>query len=160
MQTFITDSSITPTMRALDTQRLGKQRVEAMQIHQILISRDYSKGWGSHPAVKMWAGFDRWLAVYGMRACQEFRNRGYTDNLLDYFQSYHSDDQYKDVPPWWHDDRIHMSHKRNLVCKDYNFYSPIFNVRPSMTYFWPTQSREYFFDGSRCVRWSDHVARL
>ena len=52
MQTFITSENISETAKILDTQRLGKQRVEAVQIANILLDQTDSKGWRNHPAVK------------------------------------------------------------------------------------------------------------
>lgn len=54
MQTFLPYSSFKDSARVLDRQRLGKQRVENMQIITALLDPDY--GWQNHPAVNMWRG--------------------------------------------------------------------------------------------------------
>ncbi len=54
MQTFLPDPDFTVSAQLLDTRRLGKQRVEALQVLRALTRESY--GWKSHPAVLMWGG--------------------------------------------------------------------------------------------------------
>ena len=56
MQTFLPYRSMSESVRCLDYRRLGKQRVEAFQILNALAGK--SKGWTSHPATKMWRGYE------------------------------------------------------------------------------------------------------
>ena len=56
MQTFLPHPNIRKSLKSLDSRRLGKQRVEAHQILNILLNRTKTKGWRNHPAVKMWKG--------------------------------------------------------------------------------------------------------
>ena len=51
----------------LDQKRLGKQRVECIQVLRGLIRPDY--GWRHHPAVKMWAGYEEALVRYALDMC-------------------------------------------------------------------------------------------
>ena len=62
MQTFLPYASFTDSLKALDNKRLGKQRVEAMQVLKALHIPDY--GWRHHPCVKMWNGYDKALCDY------------------------------------------------------------------------------------------------
>jgi len=62
MQTFLPYSSFIESVRCLDRQRLGKQRVEALQILNALNGK--SKGWTNHPATKMWCGYEEALCLY------------------------------------------------------------------------------------------------
>lgn len=55
MQTFLPYSDFRRTARVLDVRRLGKQRVETLQILRALTFDDY--GWRNHPAVTMWVGY-------------------------------------------------------------------------------------------------------
>jgi hypothetical protein len=50
MQTFLPYESYARSAAVLDRQRLGKQRVEAMQILRVLAGE--TAGWGNHPAVR------------------------------------------------------------------------------------------------------------
>jgi hypothetical protein len=54
MQTFLPSLDFTACARVLDSRRLGKQRVETLQIVRALLVPEY--GWRHHPAVLMWKG--------------------------------------------------------------------------------------------------------
>ncbi|HEY9473227.1 MAG TPA: MSMEG_6728 family protein, partial [Mycobacteriales bacterium] len=64
MQTFLPYPGFTDCAGVLDQRRLGKQRVEALQVLRGLTVPDY--GWRHHPAVKMWAGYEEALVRYGL----------------------------------------------------------------------------------------------
>ena len=51
MQTFLPYPDFTASAAALDPRRLGKQRVEALQVLRGLTVAGY--GWRHHPAVRM-----------------------------------------------------------------------------------------------------------
>ena len=53
MQTFLPYPDFLDSAQCLDYRRLGKQRVEAMQIHNIVSGKRSTGGWINHPAVKM-----------------------------------------------------------------------------------------------------------
>ena len=55
MQTFLPYKDFSRSAKVLDRQRLGKQRVEGLQILQCLLGIG-SLRWKNHPAVKMWKG--------------------------------------------------------------------------------------------------------
>ena len=71
MQTFLPEVTFTASAKALDNKRLGKQRVEVLQLLRALSGE--SKGWVNHPACKMWHGFEMALAVYGLAICDEWK---------------------------------------------------------------------------------------
>lgn len=48
MQTFLPYPSFAESARVLDRQRLGKQRVEVLQLLRALTGQ--TKGWANHPA--------------------------------------------------------------------------------------------------------------
>ena len=62
MQTFLPYPDFNLSARVLDDKRLGKQRVESMQIYKSCVLDDY--GWKQHPAVKMWKGYETALLMY------------------------------------------------------------------------------------------------
>lgn len=74
-------TSFEQSAKWLDTRRLGKQRVECLQILKALTDPSY--GWQNHPAVKMWRGYEYTLIYYGWTTCMEWTKRGYKDNCLD-----------------------------------------------------------------------------
>ena len=61
MQTFLPYPSFEETASILDYRRLGKQRIEAFQIHNIITQPHYVGSWAHHPAVKMWRGYENAL---------------------------------------------------------------------------------------------------
>ena len=65
MQTFLPYTSFEDVARTLDRKRLGKQRVEGMQILNVLAKPpNYTGAWVHHPAVKMWRGYEDALKQY------------------------------------------------------------------------------------------------
>jgi len=64
MQTFLPYADFKISARTLDYKRLGKQRVEAWQIYQIVSENRSEGGCINHPAVKMWRRYPNALAMY------------------------------------------------------------------------------------------------
>jgi len=121
----------------LDNKRLGKQRVEAYQILRTLLG--HSKGWINHPAVKMWKGYERSLADYGLTVCDEWKQRGFKDTLRGKFNHYLDQDEYPE-PEWLGDKQLHASHRSNLLRKDPKHYGQFGWKEPDdLPYFWPTK---------------------
>ena len=145
MQTFLPESSFTDSASVLDDKRLGKQRVEAMQIYLSLTNPHY--GWKHHPAVKMWRGHEGSRLWYGQIVCVEWRFRGYEDNLYRWFYEriHNSPFACRDtLPPWVGDKRFHLAHRSNLMRKDPIHYSQYYaGVPDNLPYFWPTKEADY-----------------
>ena len=78
MQTFLPVADFEDGARLLDSPRLGKQRVETLQILRALELPDY--GWASHPAVLMWRGRTPALVAYGLAMVRIWRERGFADS--------------------------------------------------------------------------------
>ena len=131
MQTFLPFNSIEQTVKCLDWKRLGKQRVEALQILNCLSNK--SIGWKNHPAVKMWKGKEAFLGFY-MNAClSEWMIRGYKNNMI-LFEEASSENP----PIWFGDDRVHSSHRSNLLRKDSVYYAKFGWSEPAdLPYAWP-----------------------
>lgn len=132
MQTFLPFPSTTKSAACLDRARLGKQRVEARQILAVL--RSGSHGWQSHPAVRMWAGYEEALGHYSNAVINEWCFRGYRNTmpLLDL-------PDFVPFPPWWGSEDFHSSHRAALLFKAPEWYSQ-FNwaEEPKVEYIWPT----------------------
>ena len=75
MQTFLPYADFKASAKCLDYRRLGKQRVEAMQIHKIVSGERTTGGWINHPAVVMWRGFSSLLAYYHNEMVAEWVSR-------------------------------------------------------------------------------------
>ena len=56
MQTFLPYDDFVLSLDCLDYRRLGKQRVEAMQLLNAM--KREKGGWINHPATKMWRGYE------------------------------------------------------------------------------------------------------
>lgn len=135
MQIFLPYPDIDQTAKVLDTQRLMKQRVESYQILNTLQGK--SKGWRSHPAVKMVKPYQAWLCLYSIKICQEARARGYVDNLLPHFEKELLSYPYI-IQPHWLGSYLHKTHQSNLIRKKPEFYSIKFpNIPDNLPYFWP-----------------------
>lgn len=144
MQTFLPYADFAKSASVLDRMRLGKQRVENLQVVHALIDPSY--GWQNHPAVKMWRGHIPALVAYQHAIVNEWVNvRGYKDTCMDKTLALLPDPILRDVladnivlPHWVGDDAFHISHQSNLVRKSPEHYSSIFpGVPGDIEYVWP-----------------------
>lgn len=137
MQTFLPYADFDRTARCLDYRRLGKQRVEARQILDVLEGR--SNGWAKHPAVAMWRGCESGLKIYFNCISKEWMRRGYKHNM-GFF-----DIDMAVMPSWLGNEDFHKSHQSNLIRKFPEHYIPIFgNVPSDLEYIWPTNNLTKF----------------
>jgi len=104
MQTFLPYPDFKESASCLDNKRLGKQRVECLQILQTLqigpyqqwdfdtnkwipaIEKEFNNRkftharktpWYNHPAVQMWKGYECTLTEYTLKICNEWKARGF-----------------------------------------------------------------------------------
>lgn len=139
MQTFVPINDITQCGKYLDMRRLGKQRVETLQIMNSISGRSSGRGWSNHPATAMWAKHINGIAAYGVAICDEWISRGYKDTCREKIIDIATPD-FADLPEWWGDERVHSSHRANLLRKLPEFYSQFGWIEdPEMPYFWPTK---------------------
>lgn len=149
MQTFLPYADFAASAAALDARRLGKQRVEAMQIIRALTRPVY--GWKHHPAVRMWRGHEEALGAYAVAVCREWCGRGHADTceatILDDLRTAgipvpprSQDELDRDgaLPPWLGDEPFHRSHRSALLRKDPDWYGARFDDVPlDLEYVWP-----------------------
>lgn len=148
MQTFLPYASFRRTARVLDSRRLGKQRVEALQILRALEIEDY--GWKSHPVVRMWRGYTEALVTYGATMVAEWSARGFGDTCLCQMvefapraRSQRALAEAGALPSWLGDRALHRSHRSVLVQKDPGYYRPRFpGVPEDLPYVWPEPEHE------------------
>lgn len=152
MQTFLPDPDFATAARLLDARRLGKQRVETLQVLRALTRETY--GWKSHPVVLMWAGYEEALVAYGLAVCREWTARGFADTVAATITSEVQETiglatvrtqrqlaQARALPPWLTDEQFHRSHRSSLVRKDPAHYRPLFpDVPDDLPYVWPVRS--------------------
>lgn len=161
---FIIVPDIYQTAKLLDNKRLGKQRVEAKQIIDILEDYDRTgqfnkKAWSNHPAVKSWIGFTNQLKVYFNIIVREWINRGFNNTM----QLYQIDENLFNIIPcnfdgkkatydttkfnkysfpyWVSFPPFYMSHQAALCRKDPKHYKVL--IKPELYpfidngYLWP-----------------------
>jgi hypothetical protein len=151
MQTFTPYSDFEATARALDTKRLGKQRVEVIQIVRALTVPGYA--WSSHPAVLMWKGYEEALGRYGLTMCEVWTERGFGDTcavtIIQDLRTFGIDSirhvgelaAAGALPSWLLDPELLRSHQSALVRKDPEHYRQQFpDVPDDLDYVWPVRS--------------------
>lgn len=125
MQTFLPYRCFKASAKALDSKRLGKQRVEAKTL--------INGGWPNHPASKMWKGYLGALKQYHDAMVEEWIRRGYNNTMQLY--------NIRGVvmkPHWLGDEAFHASHRSNLLRKDFEYYSQHGWTEPTdLPYIWP-----------------------
>jgi hypothetical protein len=169
MQTFLPFPHFTMSAMVLDRQRLGKQRVEALQILKALKAgafqclscgqpvthfNSYKTGyhcyhceaplkqtpWYNHPAVKMWKGYEAGLMLYLKEMCQEWTRLGYKDTCWEKAQEFGFHSEPTFLPNWFGSPQFHLSHQSNLLRKDPEHYGQFFfGVPDDLPYVWPTK---------------------
>lgn len=141
MQTFLPYPSFAESAAALDTARLGKQRVETLQLLRANTVPGY--GWRNHPAAKMWRGHLPALTAYGLAMTDAWIAAGRPDTVRPQLLRFAPDvdgmpESELEMPPWLGDEAFHLSHRSNLVRKDAAFYRPRFgDVPDDLPYVWP-----------------------
>ena len=149
MQTFLPYTGFTASAAALDMRRLGKQRVETVQVLRGLTLPTY--GWRHHPAVKMWHGYEEALVRYGLDISEVWCAAGradttaatlLTDSGLSSVRTQPALASAGELPPWLGDAELHRSHRSALVRKDPEHYGPLFpGVPDDLPYVWPASDR-------------------
>jgi hypothetical protein len=149
MQTFLPVADFADSARLLDSPRLGKQRVETLQILRAIELPDY--GWANHPAVLMWRGRTPALVAYGLAMAAVWQERGFADTTARQIGEFapdvvgRSQDELAGaglLPSWLGDEALHRSHRSNLIAKDPAFYRTRFAERfgaepDDLPYVWP-----------------------
>jgi len=153
MQTFLPCRGFAESAHVLDTKRLGKQRVETIQVLRALTVPGY--GWRHHPAAAMWAGYEEALVRYGLDVCDVWCGQGRSDTCATTLvadltagtglSTIRTPDELAaagELPPWLGDTAFHLSHQSALVRKDPVHYRPLFPDAPDdLPYVWPASDR-------------------
>ena len=143
MQTFLPYKGFELSAQTLDYKRLGKQRVEAFQVLNVLLGRTETKakGWVNHPITRMWKGYENALKLYTNVMIDEWVFRGYNNTMVK------EDIVGKIVYPQWVGyELFHSSHRANLLRKDNEFYSKyVWNENPSSPYAWYDTDKKQWY---------------
>jgi pyrimidine dimer DNA glycosylase len=149
MQTFLPVADFADSARLLDNSRLGKQRVETLQILRAIELPDY--GWANHPAVLMWRGRTPALVAYGLAMARIWQERGFADSTASQIGEFAPEvvgrpqEELAEaglLPSWLGNEELHRSHRSNLLAKDPAFYRERFADRfgaepDDLPYVWP-----------------------
>lgn len=130
--------------KLFDKRRLGKQRVEAMQIYYCLnltsenLNQTHSgvqldsnsniqnsiqnyepivekkRGWINHPAVKMWKGYEEALKMYINLCIEEWIERGCKNNM----KIYKVNEKVVKIPYWLYNNNLSQSHQIAMLRKE------------------------------------------
>jgi hypothetical protein len=150
VQTFLPYAGFRASAAALDQRRLGKQRVETIQVLRALTRTQY--GWKHHPAVKMWRGYEEALTRYGLDMCEVWSATGRADTCAATLvadleagtgiTAVRTQDELAEagaLPPWLGDPDLHRSHRSALLRKDAAYYRDVFtDVPDDLPYVWPS----------------------
>jgi hypothetical protein len=145
MQTFLPYPSFAESAAVLDTARLGKQRVETLQILRASLLPTY--GWQNHPVTLMWRGYLPALTAYGLATVGAWTDRGHTDSTRHLLAEFAPEvdgmpqeelERRGMLPAWVGDEAVHRSHRSNLIRKAPEHYGPLFPATPpDLEYVWP-----------------------
>ena len=145
MQTFLLFKSFRKSAQVLDDRRLGKQRVEALQIikaitgQKRLDGKPY-KGWLNHPCSVMWRPYVNALKHYHNIIIAEWIKRG-KNNSMPMFNDF------SDIvkPHWLGKQEFHASHRANLLRKDKEYYSQFaWTENPKRPYVWHDEDGKWY----------------
>lgn len=126
MQTFLPYPDFAASARCLDNRRLGKQRLECVQL------ANPTSGWRHHPAAAMWRGYELALAAYRDAVVTEWLARGFRNSVPLTHAAPTA------LPPWLGNPAFHASHRSNLLRKDPAWYGRYgWTEGPDLPYVWP-----------------------
>jgi hypothetical protein len=135
MQTFLPFRDFKQCAKVLDNKRLGKQRVECLQLLNKLLGKNTGKAWEHHPALLQWVEYEKYLALYMYRMIEEWKSRGF-QNTMEVPCEVDLSLSENDIP--WITEELMMSHKSRLLQKDLKFYSQYdWDVPMNLEYVWP-----------------------
>ena len=145
MQTFLPYPNFEKSAKVLDYQRLGKQRVEAMQIINAIIGKPRKDGkpytgWINHPCTVMWREHVDTLKHYCNVMIKEWIKRGYNNTMEIYTVP-----KKIIMPEWLNYSEYHSSHRANLMRKDSQYYGNYgWTDNPEDPYVWRDADNQWY----------------
>ena len=143
MNTFLPYQDFAKSAACLDRDRLGKQRVEVLQLlNALALPKGAKGGWINHPCVRMWKGYQPALISYGMAICNEWKSRSYQDTVLPKIEAFKEIkfrvEAPEELPPWIGREDFHSAHRSNLLRKDEMWYRAFGWIESTeLPYIWP-----------------------
>jgi hypothetical protein len=151
VQTFLPYTNFRKSAQSLDMKRLGKQRVECLQLLNSIKADKEGKeyrGWKNHPARDMWYmpgkhDYSNALVDYGIAVCEAWKERGYKDTCLEKISAHYESKSPDKLPNWLGREDIHESHRSMLIKKKPDYYKEKFeNTKEGLEYIWPTRDEQ------------------
>lgn len=139
MQTFLPLPDYYESMKSLDKSRLGNQ---VWREGMTLIRG----GWPNHPANKMWKGHEYHLGLYLLAGIKVLSERGKFYHTIEQKILNEMSKFTNTGPPLWvGDDRLHSSHRKALLYKNFEWYKQfgwkelpdVPNENGRLNYYWP-----------------------
>lgn len=135
MQTFLPYPDFRKSLECLDNKRLGKQRVEAMQLINAL--ERGGGAWFNHPACQMWKNDIDALRLYCDYSISVWEERGFKNTMKKYSRVCET------YPSWFGNPEFHASHRSNLLRKDPIHYGQFGWTEPhDLPYIWPIKQQQ------------------
>jgi len=150
MQTFLPFASFADSVGVLDRQRLGKQRIETMQIMRTLTGYYDGRWLDNIPLSRAWRGHEDELMRYQEETIDEWTRRGYQDTCLDKTRSTY--DRWRSEghepigvePLWIGDEKMHEGYRALLIRKAPHLYRELFaDTDANAPFFWPGTSEPW-----------------
>jgi hypothetical protein len=137
VNTFLPYPNFLKIAKVLDNKRLGKQRVEAKQILDIVTGEAKYTAWRNHPVVKQWMLYPDALKDYINVMIAEWIRRGFKNTM----KTYKITKKYK--MPWFVKSKVvNLSHQASLLRKEPTHYKKHFTDVPAQymkySYVWPS----------------------
>jgi hypothetical protein len=123
MNTFITNDDPKRCAKDLDSKRLGKQRVEGMQLLNTMNENNTKIGWKNHPIAVMWKDYQPQLRYYVNCMIEEWISRGFKNTMTLY------EDTSSNMPWWFSWTQLQKSHQSSLLRKDFEHYQNVFDLK-------------------------------
>lgn len=143
MQTWLPFESFHASARALRTQELGRQRVDAKQLLIALLFPERKSMWRHHPAARMWRGYETQLNLYYMAVVAEWRRRRHKHTMELGSELHRRVGKLYANHPWWlgqpmfHDAQQGALIRRNSVYQTRLPESNIFVEHTNTPVLWP-----------------------
>jgi hypothetical protein len=133
MQTFLPYHDFRTSALCLDKKRCWKQVIEASQIIGTLTGK--WTAWKNHPVARMWRKYLPALISYYNVFWETSVNK-HSIRVVKMQPIYTQENIV--LPLWLGDEKVHASHRSNLLRKNIEFYSKYNWVEPdNMPYYWP-----------------------
>jgi hypothetical protein len=133
MQTFLPYHDFRTSALCLDKKRCWKQVIEASQIIGTLTGK--WTAWKNHPVARMWRKYLPALIIYYNVFWETSVNK-HSIRVVKMQPMYTQENIV--LPLWLGDEKVHASHRSNLLRKNIEFYSKYNWVEPdNMPYYWP-----------------------